>query len=40
MLEIHRLPLDIDRYANELAEEGLKDVLMKFREKRNEATLS
>ena len=33
MLGIQHLALDLDRYANELVEEGLKEVLKKYREK-------
>jgi len=35
MLEVQHLALDQDRYANEVGEEALNDVLKKYREKRN-----
>lgn len=33
MLEVQHMALDQDRYANEIVEEALKDVLKKYREK-------
>ena len=34
MLEVQHLALDEDRYANELVEEALQDLLKKHKEKR------
>ncbi len=33
MLEVQHMALDQDRYANDIVEEALKDVLKKYREK-------